>query len=102
MNGVNTFLTSEVTTLLNAAPMMNAIARSTTLPRRIKSRNPLSIVFSPLSLVVRRLCCQAVQPGLHAIVHAPRDLLEAIRERAVAWLRQGTREQGKEGSLSGF
>src|SRR5579859_6594833 len=35
--------TSEATMALKAAPRMTATARSTTLPRRMKSRNPLSM-----------------------------------------------------------
>jgi hypothetical protein len=34
---------SAVTIAVNAAPMMTATAKSITLPRRMKSRNPLSI-----------------------------------------------------------
>src|SRR5882724_7919972 len=41
--GISTSLTSEVTILPNAAPMMRPTARSTTLPRIAKSRNSFSI-----------------------------------------------------------
>ena len=39
--------TKELTMALKAAPMITATARSTTLPRRIKSRNPLSTLSPP-------------------------------------------------------
>src|ERR1700758_3603198 len=39
--------TKELTMALKAAPMMTATARSTTLPRRMKSRNPLSTLSPP-------------------------------------------------------
>src|SRR5271170_7428224 len=48
-------LTSEVTTVPKAAPMTTATARSSTLPRRMKSRNPLSIKVL--------LCESARDPG---------------------------------------
>src|SRR5260221_711621 len=41
--GISTSLTSEVTILPNAAPMMSPTARSTTLPRIAKSRNSFSM-----------------------------------------------------------
>ena len=43
INGLMISATSALTMAVNAAPMTTATARSTTLPRRTKSRNPLSI-----------------------------------------------------------
>src|SRR4051812_500545 len=40
ISGVKMFVTSEVTIPVNAAPITTATARSTTLPRRTKSRKP--------------------------------------------------------------
>src|SRR5579859_6084743 len=42
INGVSRSLTSAVTTAVNAVPMTTATARSTTLPRKMNSLNPLS------------------------------------------------------------
>src|SRR5580692_5773111 len=44
--GVITSAVTEAVMAPNAAPIMTATARSTTLPRRIKSRNPFSISSS--------------------------------------------------------
>src|SRR5260370_27183036 len=46
-NGLVMFSVSAVTIAVKAAPMMTATARSITLPRRMKSRNPLSMSESP-------------------------------------------------------
>ena len=46
INWVRTSLTSDVTMELKAAPKITATARSTTFPRKTKSRNPLSISLS--------------------------------------------------------
>src|ERR1700722_18352793 len=46
ISGFSTSATSEVTMALNAAPRITATARSTTLPRKMKSRNPLNICSS--------------------------------------------------------
>src|ERR1035441_2490105 len=43
MSGLSTSPTRAVTMALKAAPMMTATARSTTFPRRTKSRKPLNI-----------------------------------------------------------
>src|SRR5271165_1647248 len=50
MMGVITSVTSELTMALKAAPMITATARSTTFPRRMKSRKPLSTVVPPPGL----------------------------------------------------
>src|ERR1035441_8346860 len=43
INGFNTSATREATMALNAAPRITATARSTTFPRKMKSRNPFSM-----------------------------------------------------------
>src|SRR3954469_7905601 len=48
ISGVTKLLTKAVTTAPNAAPTTTATARSTTLPRRMKSRNSLSMARSSL------------------------------------------------------
>src|SRR3954447_23663846 len=56
MSGVMKSETSAATTAPNAAPMTMPIARSTTLPRRMKLRNPLSMgVLPPPDAGRRRL-----------------------------------------------
>ena len=47
MTGVRRSLTRALTTAVNAAPMTTATARSTTLPRRMKSRNSLRVAGRP-------------------------------------------------------
>src|SRR3569833_2737440 len=54
MSGLRTSPTRELMTAVNAAPMMAAIARSITFPRRIKSRNPLIICSSRSCLFALR------------------------------------------------
>src|SRR4051794_3410473 len=44
INGVKMFATSEVTSAPNAAPITTATARSTTLPRKMNSRNSFSML----------------------------------------------------------
>ena len=46
MSGVRMLATNAVITAPKAAPMTTATARSTTLPRMMKSRNPLNIETS--------------------------------------------------------
>ncbi len=55
MRGLSTSPTSEVTMALKAAPRMTATARSTTFPRRMKSRNPFSMFLSPCDVIAARL-----------------------------------------------
>src|SRR6266702_549783 len=45
-SGLMMLAVSAVMMAVNAVPMMTATARSITLPRRMKSRNPLSIEIS--------------------------------------------------------
>jgi hypothetical protein len=50
MGGVSRSLTKALTTLPKAAPMTTATARSTTLPGNMKSRKPLSMGCSWVSV----------------------------------------------------
>jgi hypothetical protein len=54
INGVSRDLTRELTTAVNAVPITTATARSTRLPRRMNSRNSLTIILpvTPLGVVV--------------------------------------------------
>src|SRR5205814_6784967 len=47
MKGLRMFVTSDVTTVPNAAPMTTATAKSTTLPRSRNFLKPLNIVVPP-------------------------------------------------------
>src|SRR5580698_9455415 len=49
--GVITSAVSDAVMAPNAAPMITATARSTTFPRRLKSRNPFSIVILPCIVI---------------------------------------------------
>src|SRR5665213_739611 len=66
MNGVITFEVSDEVIWPNAAPMSTATARSTTLPRRMKSRKPLSMAKSPAGLFV---------PGIGRVYRSPDTFL---------------------------
>ena len=54
MSGLMMSSTSDLVMAENAAPMMTATARSITLPRRMKSRNPLNIWVSDEPYLVYR------------------------------------------------
>src|ERR1700733_265243 len=56
INGLIISATSAFTIAEKAAPMTTATARSTTLPRRIKSRNPLSIGSPDRGFLLGRVC----------------------------------------------
>ena len=64
ISGVRMSATKAVITAPKAAPMTTATARSTTLPRMMKSRNPLNI-RPPLveSRRVRRIFRMSLPPG---------------------------------------
>src|SRR5271163_4919451 len=81
-------LVKEVTMALNAAPIMTATARSTTLPRRMKSRKPLSTV----SLHVMRL--QVVRRGVRVGSVYQRAPLVRRREPHRIGIEQEDQDQG--------
>src|SRR6266516_2656012 len=61
MTGVMRSRTRAVTTVVNAAPMTTATARSTTLPRRMKARNSLRI--SGVGGMAAKVATGPVAPG---------------------------------------
>src|ERR1700722_6415943 len=87
ISGLMMSATRALTIAVNAAPITTAMARSTTLPRRMKSRNPLSIFFSG-----REGICLAGLPENSTSARAGLHLL--------MFFKLALHEQGYRGSVS--
>src|SRR2546430_672527 len=71
IGGIRTSLTSEVTILPNAAPMITPTARSTTLPRMMNVLNSLSMGLSPVRAARARGAPSWPTRSAHTLQRAP-------------------------------
>src|SRR5271157_2861235 len=82
ITGVSRSFTKALTTAPNAAPITTPTARSTTLPRRTNSRNPLnmsaSLRFPTLRDPGRSIQARYAWPALECFVTAWKDLRVTI------------------------